>query len=138
MRNIKNTQKPFNLKIGELGEDIGCRFLKEKGFKILGRNYRKKWGEIDIIAEKSKKIHFVEVKSVSAKINDGNVTRETNFKPEDAIQNWKIKRLRRAIQSYLLEKKIFGSADWQFDILGIFIDYNKKISKVRFIQDMLL
>ena len=138
MRNIKNTQKPFNLKIGELGEDIGCRFLKEKGFTIIDRNYRKKWGEIDIVARETEKLHFVEVKSVSAQINDGNVTRETNFKPEDAIQNWKIKRLRRAIQSYLLEKKISDSADWQFDVLGIFIDYEKKISKVRFTQDMIL
>lgn len=138
MRNIENGKKSFNLEIGKLGEDIGTRFLLEKGFQIIDRNYRKKWGEIDIVAKKKDKIHFVEVKSISSEIKDGNVTRETYFVPEDAIQNWKIKRLRRAIQSYLLEKKIFASANWQFDILGVFIDYEKKISKVRFTQNMIL
>jgi len=38
--------------IGNLGEDIGCKFLVKRGFLIKDRNYRKKWGELDIIAEK--------------------------------------------------------------------------------------
>ena len=52
-------------KIGQLGEDIACKFLMKHGFSILERNYTKKWGEIDVIAEKGKKLYFVEVKSVS-------------------------------------------------------------------------
>lgn len=141
-----------HLQTGALGEDIACRFLEKKGFAIIERNYRKKWGEIDIIAEKSNKIHFVEVKSVSSSfpfdgqdladqrgITKNNVIRETSaYRPEDAIQPWKIKRLKRAIHSYLLDKKIFDSAKWQFDIIGILIDSDKKISKVRFIEKMIL
>ena len=37
---------------GKEGEDIACKFLKKRGYKILTRNFRTKMGEIDIIAEK--------------------------------------------------------------------------------------
>ncbi|MBU4223686.1 YraN family protein, partial [Patescibacteria group bacterium] len=36
-------------KIGELGENIACKFLMKHGHEILDRNYRKKWGEIDVV-----------------------------------------------------------------------------------------
>ena len=151
MNNTKNSQvKAKHLKIGALGEDIACRFLKEKEFKIIERNYRKKWGEIDIVAEKENSLprqnggvvlHFVEVKSVSREILDSDVIRETSFKeyrPEDMVHPWKVKRMQRVIQSYLLEKNISEDREWQFDILAVIIDQNKKISKVRFTEDMIL
>ena len=43
-------------KIGELGEDLACKFLMKHEFIISERNYTRKWGEIDIIAEKDNKI----------------------------------------------------------------------------------
>ena len=49
----------------EIGENIAVRFLVKHNFSILERNYTKKWGEIDIIAEKSSKLYFIEVKSVT-------------------------------------------------------------------------
>lgn len=42
-------------KIGELGENVACKFLMKHGFTILERNYTKKWGEIDVIALKKEK-----------------------------------------------------------------------------------
>ena len=50
-------------KIGQLGEDVACKFLMKHNFLVLERNYTKKWGEIDIIAKKNSKIHFIEVKT---------------------------------------------------------------------------
>ena len=41
---------------GKLGEEIAERFLKKKRYKIVERNYREKWGEIDIIAISPKKV----------------------------------------------------------------------------------
>ena len=52
-------------KIGDIGENITARFLRSKGFAIIGKNYLKPWGEIDIIVQKQGKIHFIEVKTVS-------------------------------------------------------------------------
>ena len=56
-------------KIGEIGENIACKFLVKQGFSILDRNYTKKWGELDIVARKYDKLYFIEVKSVSGEGN---------------------------------------------------------------------
>ena len=48
---------------GKVGEDYVCDYLEKRGWKLLERNYRVKGGEIDIIAEKSDIIAFVEVKT---------------------------------------------------------------------------
>jgi Holliday junction resolvase-like predicted endonuclease len=55
-------------KIGNLGEEIAEMFLMKRGFSPMGRNYTRKWGEIDLIMEKKGKLHFVEVKTVSREI----------------------------------------------------------------------
>ena len=48
---------------GRRGEDLAAAFLLERGYRILQRNWRRKTGEIDIIAEKSDLLVFCEVKS---------------------------------------------------------------------------
>lgn len=48
---------------GKLGEDFVFSFLERKGVKILARNYRTKFGEIDLIAEENEKLCFIEVKT---------------------------------------------------------------------------
>ena len=78
-------------KTGEIGENVAVKFLMKHGFAILDRNYTKKWGEIDIVAEKDNLLHFVEVKSV---VREG-VSHETldEYRPEDNMHPWKLKRL---------------------------------------------
>src|SRR3989344_3727604 len=79
MFNKKFTKEPTEKqKIGQMGEDFACKYLEKNGYKIIERNYLKKWGELDIIAKKRGKIHFIEVKSVSREIAPGNVTHETS------------------------------------------------------------
>lgn len=51
--------------IGNKGEDFVAEFIRKKGYIISGRNYRTKYGEIDIIAENDDEILFVEVKTRS-------------------------------------------------------------------------
>ncbi len=48
---------------GKTGEEAVCSYLRELGYRIAARNYRKKCGEIDIIAESNDYIIFVEVKT---------------------------------------------------------------------------
>jgi putative endonuclease len=48
---------------GKLGEDIAAHYLKTKGFEILEQNHWKPYGEIDIVAIKQGRLHFVEVKA---------------------------------------------------------------------------
>lgn len=40
---------PQHLIVGRAGEDIACKYLQNKGYKIIERNFRRKWGEIDIV-----------------------------------------------------------------------------------------
>ncbi|MFH1956324.1 MAG: YraN family protein [Patescibacteria group bacterium] len=118
--------------IGNLGEDLACEFLMKHGYKILDRNYRKKWGEIDIIAIKNNIIHFVEVKSVS---------HVTDYLPEENIHPWKRKRLARAIQTYLLENPAVSGTDeteWQTDSLAVFLDFQTRKARFRLLENIIL
>jgi putative endonuclease len=122
--------------IGELGENIACEYLERKGFDIIGRNYRKKWGEIDIVAEKDGILHFIEVKSVSVQTLE-NVIRETEkYQPEDNVHPWKLKRLHRAIQTYLLEKNLEN--EWQLDVMAVFLDMKTRKAKVRITENVII
>jgi len=128
--------------IGNLGEDIACRFLIGQGFTIKDRNYLKKYGEIDIVAEKDTELHFIEVKSVSHKNSNSPDEQFKYFLPEENIHPQKCKRLSRTIESYLLDEKkgIRGGldSDWQFDVVIVFLCMDKKTAEVKFLQNIML
>jgi putative endonuclease len=124
--------------IGKMGEDVATKYLENKGFIIIDRNYRKKWGELDIIAQKDKVLHFVEVKSVSRKSYGGSFEKEiNNYRPEDNMHPWKIQRLRRALQTYLLEK-YRNDPLWQFDLACVFLDMERRVARVKFMENIIL
>jgi putative endonuclease len=135
-------------KIGEIGENIAVKFLVKHGFTVKDRNYTKKWGEIDIIVEKQNKLYFIEVKSVSClpaqagetlSTLSPNVTHVTdNWRPEDNMHPWKLKRLSRTIQTYLLSEKIPDNKDWQVDLLVVFLDMKSKKAKIKVVSDIIL
>lgn len=133
-----NRDVPKTKQVGDLGEDIAARYLKSKKFTIISRNYRKKFGEIDIIAQKQGAIHFVEVKTVSREIfdvNQKNVSRETDeYAPEDNIHPWKLKRMRRAAETYILEHFSESDVGWQCDAIAVYLDVAHRRSIVRFIE----
>ncbi|TSC77995.1 MAG: putative endonuclease [Parcubacteria group bacterium Gr01-1014_24] len=126
-------------KIGEIGENIAVKFLVKQGFSILDRNYTKKWGEIDIIAEKDNKLYFIEVKSVS-RLNLDDVSQETldQYNPEDNMHPWKLKRLSRTIQTYLLSRNVPEEKEWQFDLLIVFLSLKDKNAKIKVVKDIIL
>lgn len=133
-----NTQK-----IGELGEDVACKYLKKHGFSILERNYTKKWGEIDIIAQKDDRLYFIEVKSKTM-INSANSSISSGFeeydktgRPEENMHPWKLKRLSRTVQTYLIHKRI-GNTPWQLDLFVVYLDIEKRIAKVKVIDNIIL
>ena len=122
-------------KIGELGEDIACKFLMKRNFSIIERNYTKKWGEIDIIAEKEGKLYFVEVKSRSVGSLDY-VSYETT-RPEENMHFWKRKRLAKTLETYLIHKRI-GNKGWQFDVLIVYLDLFTRKARVKVIDNIIL
>ena len=125
-------------KIGEIGENIAVKFLMKHGFLILDRNYTRKWGELDIVAEKDRKIYFVEVKSVSRETLSG-ISQEAldDYHPEDNMHPWKLKRLSRTIQTYILSKKL-DEREWQVDLLVVFLIVKDKKARVKVVSDIIL
>ncbi len=125
-------------KIGQIGEDCACEYLENNGFTVLERNYFKKWGEIDIVCKKGDVIHFVEVKSVTRDI--GSVTHVTNdsYSPEDNMHPWKLERLGRTVQSYLLDRNFSDETEWRFDLATVYIDMDKRLSRVELLEDIVL
>lgn len=118
---------------GGLGEKLATRFLREQGFKIVETNYRKKWGEIDIIAEKSDILHFVEVKATAT------VSQETNdeYRPEENIRLWKKQRMARAIKTYLLDRKISDEKEFEIDVIALNLDFLSRKAKIRWVQNVI-
>lgn len=57
----------FNLEVGRIGEDIAGRYLDQSGYKIIERNYRTKYAEIDLVAKKGNEMVFVEVRTKKGK-----------------------------------------------------------------------
>ena len=80
----------------KLGEDLASEYIKNHGYKILERNFRKGYGEIDIIAIEGQILCFIEVK-----------TRTSNQfgSPLEAINYWKLKTLTKTAQYYKMLHK---------------------------------
>ncbi len=99
--------------LGQIGEEIAANYLQRKKYKILERNYRKPWGELDIVAKKDNEVVFVEVKTITQS------QEKSRFLPEEEITPQKKKRLIRAAKMYLWEKKYPPDQTWQIDVIGI-------------------
>ncbi len=119
-------------KLGDWGEEQACVFLMRQGLEIVERNYLRKWGELDVIARKGHKLHFVEVKTVSYVTSRG-------YKPEDNLHPWKLKRLSRVIQTYLLGySHVTREIDWQFDVITVYLDPKTGETRVEWLEDVIL
>ena len=139
---MKQDNRTEKRKIGDIGENIACKFLMKRGFEIIEKNYNKKWGEIDIIAKKGQKLHFVEVKSVT-RDSLKHVSPETDsYRPEDNLHPWKLKRLSRVIQTYLLgykgNRSVSYETDWQFDVVVVYLDIKNLQAKVNYMEDIII
>ena len=116
-----------NQKVGELGETIAVTYIVRKGFVVLERNYTRKWGEIDIVARKEGVLYFFEVKS----------TQWIEYQPENNMHQAKIARLRRTLQTYLLENRI-GDKEWRFGLIVVFLDHQNRKAHVRMYDDLII
>ena len=134
----QDAKKQNNKVVGKYGEEIAAQFLTNKGFTIQNRNYLKKWGEIDIVARRTGKIHFVEVKTVSYETKEylkESVSRG-NWRPEDNIHALKIKKLSRAIESWISQYNY--EDDWQIDVIAVKVVPREKFATVKYLPNITL
>ena len=123
-------------KRGDKGEDIAVKYLLNNRFEILDRNYLKKWGEIDIVAKKSGTLHVIEVKTIYRK---GSVSRENDsYEPLENIHSAKKRKFSRIIETYLEDKDISESIDYQVDAISIILFDSNENPEIDFLEDVVL
>ena len=108
------------------GEELASKFLKKKGYKIIDRNFRKGYGEIDIIAVKGRTLVFIEVK-----------TRTSNAygTPFEAITPFKLHSLVRTAQFYKLFKPNLPDS-LRIDAVSVILDENSGTNKIDHMENI--
>lgn len=121
-------------KIGEIGEHLAVRYLESKGYKILERNYTRKWGEIDIVCIKGEVVRFCEVKSKTTDFGDK--IGVDSYRAEDGMHPWKQKRLARTIDTYIAERKVEG--EYQVDLIVVKLSQDMKEARIDIVENISL
>lgn len=96
-------------RLGAAGENIACKFLEKQGFKIIARNVRTRFGEMDVVAWKKGVIHFVEVKTRSRFMAE--------FPTIAKLDLYKKRRLLNLARWFLAQSSLELDAPQQFDWL---------------------
>lgn len=110
--------------IGEVGEEYAVKFLIKKKYKILERNYRKRYGEIDIIAENKNYIVFVEVKTRH---------KDSMASAADAVNRQKQIRIIKTASLYLAENETEKFC--RFDVCEVYVNAdNLKLVDINYIE----
>ncbi len=99
---------------GLAAEEAICTHLESTGYTILDRNWRRPWGELDIVAMQDNVVHFVEVKASSRQVS--------GFDPFLRADGRKMHKVRRTAQTWLLAHRYSADTEWQLDIASIIMD----------------
>jgi len=99
-----------NRTTGNIGEAQAMRYLGIQGFEIVQQNYRNKLGEIDIIAERGGKLHFIEVKYRRTKAYGTG---------REAVTWAKQKRIHNIATAYLKYHGLYGKVYISFDVVEV-------------------
>jgi putative endonuclease len=109
MAESQMNQRSSSYERGQLGEKLAESYLREKGYRILARNFRAGRGEIDLIAQDGEILVFVEVKSsTSSRFGE----------PEDRVDWRKQNQIRKVAQAFLISE-IQWKGECRFDVIGI-------------------
>lgn len=116
-----------NKEVGARGEQLAREYLERLGYKIVEKNLKTSYKEIDLIARKKDLLIFVEVKTRTSRIFGG---------AEDAMTARKIRNLKQAAGRYLATQKEFFK-NIRFDFIAVDIDSYKKTSNISYYQDII-
>jgi len=131
-------KKLKNKETGDLGERVACKYLKTKGLTILERNFLKKWGEVDIVARETGKVHFIEVKTVSYETKDAldKAVSHGTWRPEEQVHEFKLHQIHKALETWISENSYKG--DWQIDVVAIRLVTREKYASVNYIENIIV
>src|SRR5262245_44780419 len=107
--NRSPAEGPFNQQKGSAGERSAYRYLRQQGYKIVARNYRKRFGEVDLIGWDGDTLAFIEVKSR---------THQERGRPEEAVHQSKQRQICRVAREYRSRNRLHD-INYRFDIVSI-------------------
>jgi len=107
--------------LGGAGERLAAGWLEARGYRVLARNWRCVYGELDLIAEEADELVFVEVKTRRG---------VAHGVPEEAITARKRAHLIDAAQWYLVEHQR-ETQPWRIDVIAIQLDGRGRLTDVR-------
>jgi len=110
---------------GARGEQLAVDFLKKRGYRILQRNYRCRWGEIDIIAQHKEYLVFVEVRTKKG---------STFGTPEESISFFKKEKLVSLANTYL-QGCHNPPPHWRIDVIAVELAPDNRVSRLEHIEN---
>lgn len=115
-----------NRDVGKVGENMALSFLRNKGYALLSRNYHTRWGEIDLIVEKDRKISFIEVKTRIS---------TTQGKPYESVNQRKLYKLTRPIKHFLLQDR-YRNRKLSLDVISIELNQNQSLREIKYFKNV--
>jgi putative endonuclease len=106
--------------LGKTGEDLACRELERRGYAIVARRYRRRGGELDIIARDGKTMVFVEVKA-----REGRAFGEAS----EAVTAHKRLKITQLALDYLMRHRL-TNCSCRFDVVSIHFDAGVPVIEV--------
>jgi putative endonuclease len=120
MRSVPVMSRDLRHHLGQSGEQLACDHLLRRGFEIIERNYRTRWGELDIVALDGKTLAFCEVKA--RRLDRGGSA------PLDAVHGLKQGKVRKMAAQWLVERTERPRADLiRFDAIGVVLDAQDRL-----------
>ena len=106
--------------LGKIGEDLACRELERRGYAIVARRYRRRCGELDIVARDGATMVFVEVKARDGRLFGG---------AAEAITALKRRRITAIALDYLVRHHL-SDCPCRFDVVSIHVEGDRPVIDV--------
>ncbi len=121
--------------VGALGERAASEYLRRHGFSVRDRNFARKTGELDIIAEKEDTLHFIEVKTNLVDEFPTEGGRQDDYDPSVNLHEAKLRKVARTGEWYVLEKQWEG--EWQVDGCLVWLRRRDGVARVRYLPQII-
>ncbi len=112
-------------RLGRWGEDLAVSYLEKEGYSIIERNFRTRYGEVDVVASKGGQVIFIEVRTKSSDAYGG---------PEESITARKREHLMLAAQEYLQSNGLEDSS-WRIDLVAVQVDRRNDAVRVDLVEN---
>lgn len=113
-------------RLGRAGEQLAAAHLERRGFAVVARNHRTRWGEIDLIAADERRIVFCEVKT----------RRAGAASPFEGLREEQCRRLRRMAAAWLQTVADRPRrAELRFDAIGVTVDARGRLVALEHLEN---